>query len=369
MKYSPKCTVIIPTRERAETLFYTIKTALNQASRDYEIVISDNFSQDNTREVVSNFHDDRIRYVNPGERLSMTDHWNFAVKQARGDYIIIIGDDDALMPGAIDRFIHELAEHPSKIYSWPTHVYFWPMDEDSAKIHHLAEKQPVSTIDLKEKIEFVTKYGLCNYLPLPHLYHSAVHKSILENIYLRTGCYFKTSTPDVYMSYVLPVFEDLSVNLGESITVVGHSPRSNSGNLFNPENRDEVDKFFKEYKEYKLHAYTPIGVDKGTTFLLDTIFTVREIFSEFYKNKSLNRNAMLAFLHIATKADSLKSIYQNKRIINQNYPFNFFIFLSYVLSFKFYIALRKKISRNKENNRYQKIDNNIYDFVITVSKD
>jgi hypothetical protein len=222
-------------------------------------------------------------------------------------------------------------------------------------------------MDLKEKIAFVTRYGLCNYLPLPHLYHSAVHKSVLEKIYLRTGSYFKTSTPDVYMSYALPVFEDMSVNLGESITVVGHSPKSNSGNLIKPENRAEVDRFFKEYERHILHANAPIGVDKGTTFLLDTIFTVRELYPEFYKDKSLNRNAMLAFLHVATKADSLRNIYQNKLIITQNYPFNFSVFLFYVISFKFYTALRKKISRIKDNNGHKKIDSNIYDFVITVS--
>ena len=76
---------------------------------------------------------------------------------------------------------------------------------------------------------------------------------------------------------------------------------------------------------------------------------------------------MLAFLHVATKVDTLRNIYQNKLIITQNYPFNFFIFLFYVLSFKFYVAVRKKFSRSTENNNYEKVDSNIYDFVISVS--
>lgn len=360
--------MIIPTRERAETLAYTIKTALNQASKDYEILISDNFSQDNTHEIVSNFCDDRIRYVNPGSRLSMTDHWNFAVGHAKGEYIIIIGDDDALMPGAIDRFIQATGAHSSNVYSWPTHVYFWPMGNAGAKIHHLAVKSPISTLDLKEKITFVTKYGLCNYLPLPHLYHSAVHRSVLEKIHSHTGKYFQTSTPDVYMSYALPVFEDVSVNLGESITVVGHSPRSNSGNLINPENSAEVNRFFKEYEGYELHPGAPKGVDKGTTFILDTIFVARDSFSEFYNSRRLNRNAMLAFLHIATRADSLGNIFRNRKVISKNYPFNFGLFLLYALSFKVYIAFRKISVRKSFNNQSQNVESNIYDFVTAKSR-
>ena len=364
MRDNPKCSLIIPTRERAETLFYTIKTALNQVSKDYEILISDNFSQDKTPEIVSNFNDDRIRYINPGRRLSMTDHWNFAIAEAKGDYIIVIGDDDAVMPGAIDRFIHAIGEHPCKVYSWPTHVYIWPMGGVSAKFHQLVRKQPISRMDLKAKVGFATKYGLCNYLPRPHLYHSAVHKSVLEKIYLRTGNFFQTTTPDVYMSYVLPVLEDASVILGESITVIGHSPKSNSGNIVNPKNQAEVSKYFKEYESYELHPSVPTSLYRGSVFMLDTIFVARELFPEFYESRKLNRNAMLAFLYLSFKQDTLRSLFKNKRLISRNYSFNFGLFVLYILLFKIYKTLKGITVRQSFDNQYQNIEPNIYDFVM-----
>ncbi|MGZ8158598.1 MAG: glycosyltransferase family 2 protein, partial [Methylobacter sp.] len=65
-----KYTVIIPTRDRAETLEATLRTCLRQTYENFEIIVSDNCSGDNTKEIVDGLHDPRIRYINPGRRLS-----------------------------------------------------------------------------------------------------------------------------------------------------------------------------------------------------------------------------------------------------------------------------------------------------------
>ncbi len=67
-----KYTVIIPTRDRAETLEATLRTCLRQTYPNFEIIVSDNCSDDNTKEIVDGLHDPRIRYINPGRRLSMS---------------------------------------------------------------------------------------------------------------------------------------------------------------------------------------------------------------------------------------------------------------------------------------------------------
>ena len=85
---NPVISLIIPTRERADTLKHTLQSALNQSSTDYEIVVCDNNSQDDTKQVVKGFADSRIIYLNTGKRLSMVDNWNYALTYARGDYVI-----------------------------------------------------------------------------------------------------------------------------------------------------------------------------------------------------------------------------------------------------------------------------------------
>ena len=62
--YYNKFTILIPTRERADTLEYTIRTCLNQTYGNLEIIVSDNFSQDNTQHIVKQFNDNRLKYIN-----------------------------------------------------------------------------------------------------------------------------------------------------------------------------------------------------------------------------------------------------------------------------------------------------------------
>jgi glycosyltransferase involved in cell wall biosynthesis len=79
----------------------------------------DNFSTPETAEVVASFNDPRIKYYRATERLSMSDNWELGLSYATGEYIFVLGDDDALMPDGLEiafnfitvsspRFLNEL---------------------------------------------------------------------------------------------------------------------------------------------------------------------------------------------------------------------------------------------------------------------
>ena len=95
----PRVTVIIPTRERADTLFYTLQTVVSQSYANFRIIVSDNFSSDTTKDVVMSFRDDRIEYFNTGKRLSMSHNWEFALEKISEGYVTILGSDDGHIPG------------------------------------------------------------------------------------------------------------------------------------------------------------------------------------------------------------------------------------------------------------------------------
>ena len=98
--------IVIPTRERADTLFHTLKTCIAQDYDDCEIIVSDNHSADHTRDVVTGFNDARVKYTNPGRRLGMGDNFEHAFEQiSRNTVAICIGDDDGLMPGALGKML------------------------------------------------------------------------------------------------------------------------------------------------------------------------------------------------------------------------------------------------------------------------
>lgn len=91
----PQISVCIPTYNRAGLLAKVIECALNQEAVDnYEIVVVDNASTDNTAEVVASFKDKKIRYVRNEVNLGMVGNWNRCLEVARGEYITLWHDDD-----------------------------------------------------------------------------------------------------------------------------------------------------------------------------------------------------------------------------------------------------------------------------------
>lgn len=121
-----KFTVIIPTRERCDTLQSSLRTCVAQDYDNLEIVVSDNASQDRTREVVASFKDPRIRYVNPGRRVSMSHNWEFALSRVTDGYVTIMGDDDGVLPNAIKELDVLTRETGAKAVNWMHGFYGWP---------------------------------------------------------------------------------------------------------------------------------------------------------------------------------------------------------------------------------------------------
>ncbi|MCX6732308.1 MAG: glycosyltransferase family 2 protein [Candidatus Roizmanbacteria bacterium] len=93
----PFFSIIIPTYNRAEVLYFALKSYLQQDFVDFEIVISDNCSTDNTREVVDKFNDKRIKYFKNASNVGFINNVIQGVLKAKGDYIITHGDDDVIL--------------------------------------------------------------------------------------------------------------------------------------------------------------------------------------------------------------------------------------------------------------------------------
>ena len=94
----PRFTVAIPTHNRAHYLSYTLSCLLRQTYRDFEIIISDNASNDNTSDVVRQCQDERIRYVRQSELLCAGANWAACADMAQADWIVFNQDDDVLNP-------------------------------------------------------------------------------------------------------------------------------------------------------------------------------------------------------------------------------------------------------------------------------
>lgn len=95
----PKVSVCIPTYNTARYLPEAIESVLEQSFTDYELVICDNASTDQTAEICSSYDDPRIRYARFEEKTNQAGNFNRCLQEAQGEFITILHADDLLLQG------------------------------------------------------------------------------------------------------------------------------------------------------------------------------------------------------------------------------------------------------------------------------
>jgi glycosyltransferase involved in cell wall biosynthesis len=103
--------VVIPTYNRAHYIAESIQSVLDQTYRDFELIIVDDGSTDNTKEVVSGFKDPRIRYIYQ-ERRGVAAAANVGIKASTGEYIGLMASDDIWLPRYLELQLALLDSHP-----------------------------------------------------------------------------------------------------------------------------------------------------------------------------------------------------------------------------------------------------------------
>ena len=107
-----KFSVLLPTRNGGKYLKSCIESVLSQDYKDMELIVFDNANTDNTAEVVNSYSNDkRLKYYRTDSVVSVTDNWNNALKKSSGDYVLMMGDDDFLLPGYFDTLDQTIKEN------------------------------------------------------------------------------------------------------------------------------------------------------------------------------------------------------------------------------------------------------------------
>jgi glycosyltransferase involved in cell wall biosynthesis len=236
--------VIIPTKQRHDTLKYAIRSVLNQSYPNFEIIISDNYSSHETYEVVHSFDDSRIRYFRTSSPLSMEDNWEFGLSKTTGEYIFVLGDDDALMPDGLELGAKLINNYNLEVVSWARHFYAW----DSSIVPWLRNHLGISLPQLAEirnsrnSLQKFFGYYL-HYEELPMAYNSLVSRKLISEISAYNNRYFSTHCPDCFSGIVNAYFSNSYIYSYRPISITGTSGHSNGANhLFPSLSNDEQQK-------------------------------------------------------------------------------------------------------------------------------
>lgn len=133
---SPFFSVILPTYNRAHFLPKAIESVLGQTFADWELIIVDDGSTDNTKEVVAAYADSRVvyHYQQNQERSAAR---NNGIKQARGVYICFLDSDDYFLPERLEGLAHYMRENNNPVGLFFTDIQFKKPDGEFHKSNYL----------------------------------------------------------------------------------------------------------------------------------------------------------------------------------------------------------------------------------------
>lgn len=296
---NPKLTVIIPTRERADTLFHTLRTVVEQDYENLEIIVSDNASIDNTEAIVRSFSDPRLNYINTGQRLGMSENWEFALGHVKNDFVMYLGDDDGLLPEACSDVAKIISSTDTKAVIWNKPNYNWPSIQQLPNTVAIQCAYDLFELDGKIILKGVAK-GKTSYGKLPVLYSGFVSVQSILNIKKKTGHFFHSITPDVYSGIVLA--EELKTYLYSfrPFSISGGSRHSNG--IASVSDDTKAQRFFTENK---LEINQTIPVIRGSiqSHVAEAFLQAQN--SSLLKDYRLNFNRM--YFKIFNELSSIES--------------------------------------------------------------
>jgi len=114
---NPTVSVIIPTYNRAHLIGRAIQSVLNQTYQDFEVIVVDDGSTDNTEEVIKEFQrkDERIKYIKHEKNKGGSAARNTGIKAARGKYIAFQDSDDEWLPEKLEKQMQVFENAPAEV--------------------------------------------------------------------------------------------------------------------------------------------------------------------------------------------------------------------------------------------------------------
>jgi len=178
----PEISVIIPTYNRAHLISRSIQCVLNQSYQDFEIIVVDDCSIDNTEEVIREFQkkDERIRYIRHEKNKGPAAARNSGIKAAKGEYIAFQDSDDEWLP--------------EKLYK-----------------HMMIFKKVEKKIGVVYSGFWKIRNGKKLYIPSPYVFQKEgnIHKELLKGNFIgmpasvvRKECFTKIGNFDIKIPYL-----------------------------------------------------------------------------------------------------------------------------------------------------------------------
>lgn len=284
----PLFTVIIPQKNRAEYLIHTLRTCMIQDYPNFEVIVADDCSDDNSVEMIKKMQkrDSRIKLIAHDHHVGMRDNFEIALAAVRPGYVMALGGDDGLVPGCVWRMYEIIKETGAELLTWKTAGFAYPMVETamsklSVKKRKFEGVKMVKSTDYLNKIAKTFRY-LVEDCPMFYVKGVASTK-LVDRVKARTKdhSFYYCPTPDGFSGVVLAGEVEEYAYTCEPLSINGDSSKSQGRNYKRTDNesKKEAAQFFNDNIRRTMHAdlanqqYSPLV----TLMTADYLLTARDL--------------------------------------------------------------------------------------------
>lgn len=273
-KNYPLFTVIIPQKNRAEYIYHTLRTCMIQDYPNFEVIISDDCSTDNSVDVIRELavKDSRIKLFAHKEHLGMRDNFEFALSQVRPGYVLALGGDDGLVPGSIWKMYEILNETGKELLTWKSASFEYADSIKGGRCFYWTRRYKKTEIKIVKSSTFLRRIAdtfiyLEDECPMFYI-KGVVSTKLVDRVKSRTidHSFYYCPTPDGFSGVVLAGEVEDYVYTNQPLSIGGATKSSQGMNYrrTDKESRAEAEQFFKDsvrrtmHKELASQPYSPL---------------------------------------------------------------------------------------------------------------
>ena len=356
MKFSIIITVTNPKKS-----FYALESALNQDFDDYEIIFSNNSGID-LKNKLKQIKTNKIRYFKTSKYLRIVEHWNFAFSKAKGDWQILLCDDDALVFNILEKLNNIINENlDCEIFMWNYGFYKKNKDKTIFSFQKNNDK-PTSVLSSTNILKLLYDNAVLNSnvkLICPFFPRVTFSKNLILRIKKKLGTLFLTPDPMTSSAVAGLKLTNKITKINDTYTIIDINEGKNAGShISNSKTFERMHKNVNiQYSPIKnMHNFPSTNLDslikvekKINNFDLKKINLKKFYFYSYLQIEELNKNQNL-------KIKVLKSF--NKDFKKENAILK----ISFLISVLIYKLFKLKLFNYIKNKIYPSVSFRLFKF-------
>ncbi|WP_089604236.1 glycosyltransferase family 2 protein [Acinetobacter piscicola] len=302
----PLISVAIATKNREKYCIEAIKSILGYRNPDIEIAIADNSATTEVKKFIEDINSNVIKYTYHGEdNISSIENFNRAMELTTGYYVMLIGDDDSILPKVIEIAQWAKENDIDSICSKENLIYYWPQALDQYP-NGLMISPPstgkITKIDFRKNLNALLENGLQLYLlyPLPKTYHGLVKRSLMEEIKQKVGHYYGGLSPDLYSSIAVSCVAKNHYVIDEPLSIAGVCAVSTTADNFKGLHSGSLEGIphLKNRPNYQFSEKIPLYYSVNTIWAESGLKALEELNeTELLKKFNMHRLMAQAWIH------------------------------------------------------------------------